>query len=96
MLAFDDQLADPGEPLNVILFGRQERIHPEMGEDFLHQITNVPDLELDGFVRPIWSDESAAPHFLNYKEQFGSIRVLADRKARSNLPAMPMSSTRLE
>ncbi len=41
-------------------------------------------------------NESASPLLLNYVEQFGSVRVLADRKTRSNLPTEAMTLARLE
>jgi len=94
--AFVDQHADSIEPLHVSLFGRRERIRPEVRENLLHQISNVSYFELDGFVGPIGSDEAASPSFLNYFEELGSVRVLADRKARSDLPTQPMSAAWLE
>lgn len=67
-----------------------------MGENSLHQVTNVSNFELQCFVGSIGSDEAATPSFLNHGEEFGAICVLADRKARSNLPTQPVSPTWLE
>jgi hypothetical protein len=61
-----------------------------------HQISDIPHFELQGLVRSIRSDESAFPFLLDYVEQLGSIRVLADRETRPNLPPKAMPLTGLE
>src|SRR5207245_8965530 len=55
-----------------------------------------PDFERASLVRPSRSDRTAFPCLLQEMEQLGSIRVLAHRKARSNLPPESMPPTRLE
>ena len=55
------QLAYLVEPLDVQLFGREGRVRPEVGEDFLHQVADVADFEFKRFVRSIGSDEPAPP-----------------------------------
>src|SRR5262249_43401776 len=96
MSSIVDQLADSVEPLHISLFSRQKRKHSKVGENLLHQIPNIPNLEFDGFVRSIRSNETASPSFLNDEEEIGSICVLTDRKARSDLPTKPVSPTRLK
>ena len=44
---------DAVEPLNVCLFRREQGERAKVGEDFLHQIPNIPHLELESLVRPI-------------------------------------------
>lgn len=96
MLAFEDQLADPLEALHVFLLGRRERVRPEMGKNLLHQIADIPNLELESSVGSVGPDETTSPSLSDDAEELSSVRVLADREARSNLPTESMSSTRLE
>src|SRR5882724_6253153 len=63
---------------------------------FRHQIPNGSNLEFDGLVRSIGSNEAASPRLLDRKQEAGSVLVLADRETRPNLPAKPMSSAWLE
>lgn len=84
------------QPFHVLLLGRQERILPEVGENLLHQIADVADLELERHVRAVRTDEPTPPYLLKFVKQSGSICVLADRETRSHFPAEAMSSTRLE
>src|SRR2546423_3111372 len=67
-----------------------------MWQHFLYQISHVSHFKLDCFIRSVWSYEPAAPSLLNYVEQFGSICILANRKARSYLPTEAMTLARLE
>ena len=67
-----------------------------MWQHFLYQISDVSHLKLDCFIRSVWSYEPAAPSLLNYVEQFSSICILADRKARSHLPTEAMTLARLK
>ena len=96
MPALVDQRANPVEPLDIRLLGGRQGVRPEVRKDSLDKIPDVPNFELQGLVRPIGPDEAATPSFSNHREEFGSLRVLADRKARSNLPTKPVSPTGLK
>ena len=61
-----------------------------------YQITDVSHFEFDRLVRSIRSYEPATPLFLDHVEKLSSIRVLADRETRPNLPAQAMTIARLE
>ena len=67
-----------------------------MGEHLLHQVANLPHLELESLVGSIGSDEATLPFSLDHVEQLCSICVLADRKARPNLSTKAVSLARLE
>jgi hypothetical protein len=67
-----------------------------MWQHMCHQISYVPHFELERLVRSVRSDEPASPFLLDYMEQFGSLRVLADREARSHLPTESMTIARLK
>ena len=96
MLAITDQLADSREPFKVSLFRRHQRIRFEVWQHFRYQFADVPYLELEYLIRSVRSDGSASPHLLNRPKEFGSVCVLADRKARSNLPTEAVTLARLE
>ena len=91
-----DEPADSIESVDVVLLRRKQRILPEVWEHSLDEVLDVAHLELDGLVGPIRSDRSALPSFLELVEELSSVCVLADREARSNLPAESMSRARLE
>ena len=67
-----------------------------MGENLPHQIADRANLILESLVRPIRSNETASPALLDCIKQVGSICVLADREARSNLPAKLVPSAGLK
>ncbi len=67
-----------------------------MRQHFRHQISHVPNFKLESYIRSVRSDEPAFPLLLNQVEQFGSVCILADRKARSNLPTKAMTLARLK
>jgi hypothetical protein len=67
-----------------------------MREYLRDEILNVSHLEFQGLVRSIWSDEAAAPSVLDHGQELCSICVLADRKARSDLPTQPVTPARLK
>ena len=96
MSAIANQLADSRESLEIGLLGRQERRRSEMRQHVCYQITDVPHFELERLVRSVRSDEPAFPFLSYYVEQFGSLRVLADREARSHLPTESMTIARLK
>jgi hypothetical protein len=61
-----------------------------------HQISYVSHFELERLVRSVRSDEPASPALFDYVKQFGSLRVLANREARSHLPTESMTIARLK
>ena len=67
-----------------------------MWQHFLYQISDVPYLELECLIRSVRPDGPASPLLLNRAKEFGSVCVLADRKARSNLPTEAMTLARLK
>ncbi len=91
-----NQLADVLKPLHVGLLRRHQWKRDEVGKHSLHQVIHVSHFVLDGLVGSIRSDRPAVPSLLHRVQQLSSVCILADRKARSNLPPESMSSTRLE
>jgi hypothetical protein len=69
---------------------------PEVREHALYEVRDLANLELDGSIGAIRSDRPAVPSSLDLVEWLSSVCVLADRKARSNLPTESMSRARLE
>lgn len=67
-----------------------------MRKDFLDQVLNPSHLELDGLVGSIRPDGSTSSSFFDHVKEFCSVLVLADREARSHLPAESMPSARLK
>jgi hypothetical protein len=67
-----------------------------MGQDRFNKVSNLSDFKLESFVRSIRTNESASPMVLKHVKQFCSIRVLANRETRPNLPAEAMSLARNE
>src|SRR5438067_9453015 len=96
MPAITYQLADSREPFKVSLLRRHQRKRFEVWQHFRYQLADVPYFELECLVRSVRPDESAFPLLLNRLQKFGSICVLAHRKARSNLPTEAMTLSRLK
>src|SRR5438309_9246195 len=90
------QLADSRESFEVSLLRRHQRIRFEVWQHFRYQLADVPYFELECLIRSVRPDESAFPLLLNRLQKFGSICVLAHRKARSNLPTEAMTLARLK
>ena len=67
-----------------------------MGQDPRIQVRQPPDFELKCLVGTIRPDRAAIPHLVKDREQFGPLRVLADRETRSNLPTEAMTLARLK
>ena len=96
MPSFHYQLADAVKPFHIRLFRRHHRIRTKMGENTLHQMPHVSYFVLDSLIGSIRPDESALPPSLEHVEDLRSVRVLAHREARPNLPTEPVSPARLE
>jgi hypothetical protein len=96
MLASIHPLTDLTEENKVSVLRRQKRISQKVGHYRLHQILEIPYLELDRVVGTVGADRSATPTLLQHVKELGSISVLADREARSRFPSQKVSFTWLE
>ena len=96
MMTVEDQAAHALEQLHIALLGRDDGMCPKVRQHLLDEIGDVSHLELEGLVRPVWSDVTTTPSIANDGQKLCSVFVLADRETRSHLPAESMSLTRLE
>ena len=78
MLLSRNQAANLIELLYVESLGREKRKLLEMGEDFLHQIFDLPYFELESAIGSIWANGAAFPQILNLDKQFSTVRILTD------------------
>ncbi len=90
------ELTNPREFDEVLVLGRDQWVFPEVRYHRGYQLSEISHFEFDRSVRSIRPYGPAIPQFVNDMEKLSAIGVLADRKARPNLPSQAMPPTGLE
>ena len=80
----------------VVSLTRKQWILLKVRNNLQHQIGNTADFVFDGLVRPIRPNRTTLKSTPEYQQYFGAIRVLADRKAGTYIPAKPVATAFVE
>jgi hypothetical protein len=73
--------------LEVLLLSGQQRVRRKMRDDSRKQDAEASHLPFQRLVASVWPNGSGAEVLLHQQEDFRPVAILADRQARSDLPA---------